>query len=81
MLSDGGPLWARLRNTLRGRILSGDWAEGALVPSETQLCEAYGVSRITATRALNELVREGLVVDAATVAAYSLLHLQQGATR
>jgi 8-oxo-dGTP pyrophosphatase MutT (NUDIX family) len=27
------------------------------------------------------MVREGLVVDAATVAAYSLLHLQQGATR
>lgn len=62
MLSDGGPLWARLRDALRARILGGEWPEGTLVPPETQLCETYGVSRITATRALNELVREGLVV-------------------
>lgn len=56
------PLWARLRDDVRARILAREWTAGELVPSEAQLCDRYGVSRITATRALNELVREGMVV-------------------
>jgi DNA-binding LacI/PurR family transcriptional regulator len=34
---------------------------GGLVPSETQLCERYGVSITTARRALLELSRQGLI--------------------
>ncbi len=55
------PLWAQLRDALRERIFRDEWPEGVLLPPELQLCRDYGVSRITAARALNELVREGLL--------------------
>src|SRR5688500_19585839 len=52
------PLWAQLRDALRGRIDAGEWGPGDLIPRELDLCAAYDVSRITAARALHELVRE-----------------------
>lgn len=55
------PLWAQLKAELRGRIHRGDWPPGTRLPSEVLLCETYGVSRITAARAIQELVREGLL--------------------
>src|SRR5688500_1497835 len=56
------PLWAQLRDALRGRIDAGEWGPGDLIPRELDLCAAYDVSRITAARALHELVREGRLV-------------------
>ncbi|WP_145517913.1 GntR family transcriptional regulator, partial [Staphylococcus warneri] len=35
---------------------------GALVPSEKELAQQYGVSQITSKNALNGLVEEGLIV-------------------
>lgn len=58
----GVPLFHQLTVILRDRIVSGGIGHGALMPSEAQLCADYGVSRITARRALDELAREGLVV-------------------
>ncbi|MBI3969934.1 MAG: GntR family transcriptional regulator [Chloroflexi bacterium] len=56
------PLWAQLRDALRQRLAAGEWPPGAIIPREVDLCEAYGVSRITAARAVQELVREGLLL-------------------
>jgi DNA-binding LacI/PurR family transcriptional regulator len=54
------PLWAQLRDALRHRLDSGgEWPAGVLIPRELDLCTQYGVSRITAARAVQELVREG----------------------
>ena len=55
------PLWAQLRDALRQRIVREEWTPGSMLPSELELCEYYGVSRITTARALQELVREGLL--------------------
>jgi GntR family transcriptional regulator len=55
------PLYHRLYVILRDRIASGTYAEGAVLPSEFELTEAFSVSRITAKRALDELATEGLV--------------------
>ena len=60
----GIPLFHQVAVLLRDRILSGAHAEGDRLPSEAELCEAYGVSRITAKRALDELAAEGLVIRA-----------------
>jgi GntR family transcriptional regulator, arabinose operon transcriptional repressor len=46
---------------LEQKIRSGLWNPSEQLPTEHQLCETYSVSRITASRALNELFKEGLV--------------------
>jgi len=55
------PLYEQLKNTLRRQILEAELQPGALMPSERELCEQYEVSSTTVRRALQELVREGLV--------------------
>lgn len=56
-----GPLYLGLKQEIRRHVESGDWPPGSRVPSENQIVEAYGVSRMTANRALRELAQEGLV--------------------
>lgn len=55
------PLYHQLFLSLRDEIISGKRTVGSLVPTEHQLSERYGVSRITARRALDELANEGFV--------------------
>lgn len=50
-----------LYNSIQDKIISGAWYEGMLIPSESQLCEMYQVSRITVRRALKELENQTLV--------------------
>lgn len=55
------PLYHQLFLNLRTEILSGTRPPGSMLPGEIDLAEQFGVSRVTARRALNELAREGLV--------------------
>ncbi len=55
------PLYFRLYRLLKDAILNGTMAHGAQMPTEQQLAENFGVSRITAKRAMDELAAEGLV--------------------
>jgi DNA-binding GntR family transcriptional regulator len=50
-----------IADELRGRVESGDLAAGALLPSESELSAAYGVSRVTVRKALELLRDEGLI--------------------
>ncbi len=43
------------------RITSGDWAPGALLPTETDLAESYGCARVTVNRAMRELAEDGII--------------------
>ena len=54
------PLYVQLADHLRDGITGKKWQPGDLLPSETQLCRDYGVSRGTVVRALETLLREGL---------------------
>ena len=56
------PLYAKLKDYVRSRIDSGEWPPGHRVPSENELVELLGVSRMTANRALRELATEGRVL-------------------
>lgn len=58
------PYYAQICELLRDRILAGEWTLGSRIPTETELCEAYEVSRITVRQALALLVRDGLLVRA-----------------
>jgi len=53
------PLYQQVKDYIVGRILAGDWPEGARVPSENELTREQAVSRMTVHRALRELTAEG----------------------
>lgn len=53
--------YARVKEFLKEGLAGGKWPPGALMPSEAELAARFGVSRVTATRALRELQSEGLV--------------------
>jgi GntR family transcriptional regulator len=50
-----------IAEALRGRIASGEFAAGKLLPSEAELSATYQASRVTVRKALEALRDEGLV--------------------
>ena len=55
------PLYHQLYKLLKTCILDGTMTEGMQLPTEQQLSDEFGVSRITSKRALDELAAENLV--------------------
>src|SRR5258705_13794378 len=55
------PLYYQLENLLREKILSGTFAAGGRLPTESGLIQQYGVSRITVRQALTSLADEGVI--------------------
>ncbi|WP_335923940.1 histidine utilization repressor [Shewanella indica] len=53
--------FARIKQYISDRIESGEWVEHSRVPSENQLAELFECSRMTARRALTELVDNGVL--------------------
>src|SRR4051794_21458005 len=55
------PYYAQLYAILKARITGGEWPAGHRLPSESELCGLYDVSRITVRQALSQLEREGCI--------------------
>ncbi len=55
------PRYHQLREIIRESVRSGDLKPGELIPSERELSERYGVSRMTARQSIVELTNEGLL--------------------
>ena len=55
------PKYAQIEAELIAQIESGQLAPGAELPSESDLIECYGVSRVTVRRAIDELYHQGYV--------------------
>jgi GntR family transcriptional regulator len=56
------PVYRQIADNLRVAIDAGELPPGSQLPSESALVKDYGVSRVTARRALSILVTDGLVV-------------------
>ncbi len=56
------PKYQRIIESLRSGILSGQYRNGARMPSEAELVRRFGVSRMTAVKAMQQLQQEGLLV-------------------
>lgn len=56
------PLYIQLADVIAGKIASGDLAPDRPIPSENHLADEYGVARLTARRAAQELRERGLIV-------------------
>ncbi|MGF1637830.1 MAG: GntR family transcriptional regulator [Cyclobacteriaceae bacterium] len=54
-------LYQQIYNTLKLRIQQGVYAVGTYLPSENELCKTYKITRTTARRALDDLLREGFI--------------------
>ena len=54
------PRYYQLKEIMRERVRAGEWKAGDLIPSERELGETYGISRMTARQATTDLVNEGL---------------------
>ena len=59
--SKGTPVFRIIYENLRRDIERGDYAPGARLPSESELCRAYGVQRDTVRHALQKLVDDGMI--------------------
>jgi len=56
------PLYEQVHKVLRSRILSGEWSSQVALPGETALSLEFGVSVGTVRKAMDQLVRDQLVV-------------------
>ena len=54
-------LYYKIMCEIKEYIIANQLKAGDMIPSEAQICEQYGVSRITAKKALNELMQEGFI--------------------
>lgn len=57
----GVPLYYQVMRVLKDQILSGRYETGAQLPSESELTESFGVSRVVVRQALHLLEEEGLI--------------------
>ena len=55
------PLYLRLADTMRQRILKGVWRAGEAVPTLEELASEFRVARVTARQAVQLLTQEGLL--------------------
>jgi len=53
------PLYCQLADSIETKINDGTWKQGMKIPSERELSNLYGMSRITVRNAIDELARQG----------------------
>lgn len=57
----GVPKYTQIKEELKRKILVGEWKPNSMIPTESQLCEQFAVSRITVRTAIEELQQEGYI--------------------
>jgi len=58
---DSKPLYLQIKDILKQKITNNEYEIGSTIPSENDLEEIFGVSRMTIRQAVTELVNEGLL--------------------
>ena len=60
IINESIPIYARIAEGIKDRILSGDFKEGEQLPSTTQISREFDINISTVNRAVNVLVSEGV---------------------
>ncbi|TWF94431.1 winged helix-turn-helix domain-containing protein [Saccharopolyspora dendranthemae] len=55
-------VWSQIADDLRADIDSGELTPGQRLPSGPELAEIYGVTKVTATKAIRHLQEAGLLI-------------------
>ena len=58
----GGPLYVKLKQTIEDAIHSGKLRHGDALPAERDIADEAAISRVTVRKAIDDLVRDGLLV-------------------
>ncbi len=68
------PLYLQIQQHLLEKIQNGDWAVQHQIPTEEQLARDFDVSRMTANKAIRNLVQQGYLVRQAGVGTFVTDH-------
>jgi GntR family histidine utilization transcriptional repressor len=68
--SGGTALYQQIKDFVAGNIQDGRWKAGDRLPSENDLVQQFGVSRMTVNRALRELLEQGRIRRVAGVGSF-----------
>lgn len=60
-MNEPAPLYEKVKRHITDGIVSGTYAPGTKLPSESELVRSLSVSRMTVSRALRELTRDGII--------------------
>jgi GntR family histidine utilization transcriptional repressor len=63
-------LYERIKDYIQRKIQDGSWPPGHRLPSEQDLVDEFGTSRMTVNRALRELVEKGRIVRVVGVGSF-----------
>src|SRR5947209_799995 len=55
------PKYAQIADAIRQRVARGQWPKGHQLPTNEELAEEFGVSRVTVRQAVDLLARDGVV--------------------
>ena len=55
------PVYKQIRRCIAERIECGDYPTGSMIPSENELAEEFGTTRLTIRSAMDELVKSGQI--------------------
>ncbi|MBI3526061.1 MAG: GntR family transcriptional regulator [Betaproteobacteria bacterium] len=61
-VSPGVPLYREVKRRITESVRHGEWPPGGAIPSESKLCERFGVSMGTIRKAVDELSAEGFLI-------------------
>lgn len=56
------PLYLQLAENIKRKILNGTYDIGSKIPSEREMASMYGITRVTVRRALDSLIKEGILI-------------------
>lgn len=62
LMAKNAPIYVQIRERLRHQILAGTYKAGDRIASEDDIAESFRVNRLTARRAVSDLVAEGLLL-------------------
>ena len=80
--TDGIPLYVQIRESLRDDILSNTLSPGQCLPSEDELANRFGVSRMTVRQSIADLIEQGLLYRRHGVGTFVVhSHLERDHTR